>query len=255
MIGQNKLKSLIRALTYSTFPNVVLLVGEEGSGKHTLIKEEIQPILNIESKNITDSISYEGIGEIYLSPIPYLYTIEIDFLSTKKFNVLLKFLEEPPENCKIILLASTLATIIPTLLNRCQIWVMEPYSDEELLNFTNNKTALIYMHTPGKLLNTSFINDLPAMIELSKNIILKYKNVTLSNLLSVSSRIDWDKTDSSKFNAKLFNDIFIFESAELFKSRHINEVQYNIVHEYVNNLVIKRNNFERCLVQLKFYGY
>ena len=56
MIGQNKLKSLIRALTYSTFPNVVLLVGEEGSGKHTLIKEEIQPILNIESKNITDSI-------------------------------------------------------------------------------------------------------------------------------------------------------------------------------------------------------
>ena len=251
MIGQSRLKSLINSFDFDSFPNVVLLVGEEGSGKRTLVKEVIQPTLCLDTKDITSEITYEGIGSIYLTPIPFIYIIDMDNLSEKKYNVLLKFLEEPPLNCKIVLLSSNSSRIIPTILNRCQVWNLDKYTDEELLNFTSDKSLIDYIRFPGKLLNCGNIQNI---VDLSRNILLKCKLVTLNSLLAVSSKIKWNKSDENKIDPSIFCDIFIHEAANLFKNKKISVILFNIVNRFVNSSV-SQSSFENCLVELKFNEY
>ncbi len=55
-----------------------------------------------------------------------------DALSPQAANALLKILEEPPENSFVLLLASQLAAVLPTLRSRSQVLRFQPLSSEEL---------------------------------------------------------------------------------------------------------------------------
>lgn len=254
MVGQHKLKSLVDSIELDKFPHVVLLVGDAGAGKRTFIKDKIEPKLGLSCVDITSSITFEGIENIYLSPIPSLNTINLDLLSDKKLNVLLKFLEEPPELAYIILLSTNINNIIPTVLNRCQVWRLEEYSYDDLSKFTDKKELINFIRTPGLLLKYSSDNSINDIAELSKNLLLKCDNATFSNLLSVSSKFNWSKSDDSKYDLDVFCKIFIFTAAQLFKNKLISVVKFNIVKEFVNGEV-SQFYFDKCLTNLKFYGH
>lgn len=248
MIGQNRLKSLISSFDFNSFPDVILLVGEEGSGKKTLINDVIKEQFKLDVKDITDDVSYEGIGAIYLAPAPFIYTIDADKLSEKKYNVLLKFLEEPPLNCRIILTTSNISKIVQSVLSRCQIWYLDNYSTDELLNFTKDTSLIKYIKTPGKLIQCKHIDDI---VELSRDILLKNKQVTLGGLLSVSSRIKWTKLDDNKIDISIFCNVLIHEALDCFKNKRLSASQYTLVNQFVNSNDINKDLFESFLVRLK----
>ena len=256
MGGQDRLKKLVSNISIDKFPNVVLLVGEEGCGKHTFVEEIIKPILNLDSKDITNNLSYEGIGDIYLSPIPYIYIIDFTKLKNKKLDFILKFLEDSPYNSYIFLLSTNIQDIIPTILGRCQVWKFDSYSEKELENFVSgdNLKYIKYFNTPGKLLTISNYNDIDKIYTLCYNILTKYKNATLSNLIMISNRLDWDNKDTSKLNVSIFYDFLARISVDLFKSSTINGLQYKLINNFLNKPHNKRL-FEKFLVELKSYGY
>ena len=124
--GQDKLIQKIYNLNLDTFPRTLMLLGEEGSGKHSIVSI-ISDHLNLPIDDITESISLEKLNEIELRIEPHIYILSVNSISLKEENTILKFLEEPLKNSFIILLANGKDGLLPTILNRCQVWPLEKY--------------------------------------------------------------------------------------------------------------------------------
>ena len=65
MIGQNKIKNLIETSSLDNFPNSLILLGEKGSGKHTIC-DLISDKLNLQIIDISEKLTQEMIDEIAL---------------------------------------------------------------------------------------------------------------------------------------------------------------------------------------------
>lgn len=256
MIGQNKLKSILECYTSDTFPHSLLLVGENGCGKHTFINEYIIPKLdNIISRDITKSISLDMILQISINPEPTLYLIDIDNLSEKQQNVILKLVEEPYSQIYLVLISQNLVSVLPTIQNRCMVWTFEPYTKEELANFTSNLDLINWIKSPGKLLLN---NDLKIseVRELCAKLLTSVKKISLSNLFTVTDRIDWNNK-SSKLNCDIFCQVLIQTAAELVRDRQISTEVFKLTDKYSNSFLSsisfdKRRIFEKYLLELKY---
>ena len=153
IVGQEKLCKRIDRCTLDTFPRSLMLVGEEGSGKH-LLCEYISKHLGLPIEDITESLSLETINDIYLKVEPYIYTIMVNRISVREENLILKFLEEPLKNSYIILIADTEIGLLPTIVNRCTVFQLQHYKKDVLLGFVNGKSqdVLEVAHTPGMVI-------------------------------------------------------------------------------------------------------
>ena len=255
MIGQSRLKNLVHSFTVESFPKSLLLVGEQGCGKHTFLKEVIQPHLDHIVQDITSTISFELLLNIALNTTPSIYLIDVDLITEKQQNILLKFVEEPPTNANIVLISSSLTNVIPTVQNRCVLWYFDSYSNEELENFTSDLTLLQYIRTPGKLQNTT-ISDVKSIEELCNKLFTQIDKASLSNLLTVSEKISWsDKIEG--YDKDIFYDILLKTCLELFKERKVNIFAYRLTDSYVNEfkskiLFDRKRLFEKYLVELKY---
>lgn len=207
IVGQEKICNLIDKATLDTFPRSLMLVGPRGGGKH-LICEYISSKLDLQSLDITETLTQDSIEEIYERVQPYLYLIRINEISIKEENTILKFLEEPLKNSYIILTAETDIGILPTILNRCQIWYLQNYKKEFLKSFitSNDDTYILEIATtPGQvkeLQQCSFSE----MISLADKMIDKISIATIPNTLTLSNRLAF-KNEKDKFNTNLFIEV------------------------------------------------
>ena len=151
---QDQLLSHIDSMTPATFPRSVMFIGENGCGKHTLCTY-LSNKFNIQLFDITDKISLELITEIALQGTEGFYLINLTDITIKEQNVILKFLEEPPASAYIIVLAEYANQVIPTVMNRCEVYEFGKYTPEQLQTFLddNSKVDIIrYCTTPGDVL-------------------------------------------------------------------------------------------------------
>ena len=200
VIGQEYICSKIESTTVDSFPRTLMLIGEYGSGKH-LIAEEIKNHLSMPIRDLTDELSLEIIDEIYTRSDPYLYIIDIDSISVKEQNMILKFIEEPLKNSYILILTEAGSNVLPTIFNRCQQWRLAAYSIDYLRTFTDNPDILRLAKTPGQILD--FINtDFEALFELSNKIVEKVGSANLPNVLTITTKIT-TKDEKGKIPAKL----------------------------------------------------
>lgn len=230
MIGQQNLLKKLNSYTIDTFPRSLLLIGEKGIGKHTLVSYINENIIKFPLLDITENISDEYISAIYRNPNPYIYLIDLSKLTEKEQNVILKFIEEPLINSFIIILAESRTLILNTVLNRCISFDLEPYTKEELETFlpTKEKSDLLLsiLRTPGKIL-CSKVSDIEAMYNLSENICNNLAKANYANALSIANKINL-KDEYDKFDIEIFFDIL---SLSLF-SHYLNENDINILHMY-----------------------
>ena len=231
MVGQTKIQALLNNLTYKSFPNPLLLIGEDGCGK-TLTSQIIASKLNIELKNISEALTSETIDDIYLCPIPTLYFINTSkFLSGNKVDKieasLLKFLEEPPQNAKLVLSCTDINRLKDTIVNRCRIWTFAPYTIEELKNFTSDETILQVAHTPGQVL--SYIEQSPdKMKELAEKIIKKIHLASPSNVFAICNQLSFEEPiQKETFNIDLFVPVLEYVAAQLYITEE-SDNYYNI---------------------------
>ena len=205
MIGQTKLHNELKSYNIDTLPSTILFLGEKGCGKHTLAKE-LSNKFNLDLIEISNNISLEYIQEIYTKALPAFYLINVDIITERQQNMILKFIEEPIKGSFIILLSSSKASLLNTIINRCVIFTFSPYSKLELEHFIDNKMdiadILNICNTPGQILSTNIkiITDLKS---LCKKIIFMLSKANYSNTLSIAQKINF-KDEFDKFDINMF---------------------------------------------------
>ena len=202
MIGQTNLLKTLSRYNRDTFPRSIILCGEEGSGKHTITNYISQNIIKFEILDITDNISDEYLDQIYRNPNPYIYLIDLNKLTEKSQNIILKFVEEPLNNSFIILLTNTTFNVLNTIINRCVIFNMDNYTDDELKTFIENKEneelILQAVRTPGKILNND-LSNLKDLNDVVDKMVSKLSNASYANTLTIANKINY-KDEYNKFD-------------------------------------------------------
>lgn len=256
MIGQEKILSLIENATLATFPRTLMLVGSKGSGKH-LLCDIIAEKFNLKQLDITDNLTLETIEEINNRVEPYLYIIQGDAISVKEENVILKFLEEPLKNSYIIFLSTASHTVIPTILNRCQIWQLQNYTKEELLQFVDEgeEYLLSIANTPGAIqtLRGQPIQDMSALAD---KMIYKISAASLPNTLTITDKIAF-KSEKGKFDIDVF--MSLLECRMIEAAKKTNESKLYAAYSLLRKLRVdytvphcdKKPLFDKFLIDLR----
>lgn len=261
MIGQQKVLSKLNSLIDNhNLSHTILFEGPWGCGKHTLSKE-IATKLNLDYYDITSTISLELLTQIVLTPLPALYFIDGNEITIKQQNAVLKFLEEPNVNFYIVVACESTSTLLPTVVNRCQKFTFEGYSNEELKQFLtdsdNAEQILAYATTPGWVIefNNHPIQDVVALCE---KIFLKIDIANFSNILTIPDKIALTKEEiekGEKIPFQIFTLILLKTALKLYKNSSIIYNRYELTQEFCNDCTIsninKRQLLESYLIKLK----
>lgn len=256
MIGQERLINQINKYSAENFPQTLMIVGDKGSGRHTLIKEHIYPLLNKPVVDMSSGVSFDDIVDITLDINPSIYLIDVDNLSERHQNTILKFIEEPINSVNLLLITTSLEKVLSTVRSRCLTWYMDDYSNAELLNFTKDASILEFIRTPGELLRVS-PESIVALKDLCEKILLLNKKASTSNLITVSEKIDWGEKDTSLYSVELFYEVMMKVCLNLFVGQKLTWFKYKLTNECINlmrsNIQFDRKRiFEKYLIELKY---
>lgn len=248
IIGQDNLIKLLDKFTLDTCPRTILLEGSKGSGRH-LISKYIANTLNIDVVDISKELTLEVITNAILSVEPCLYVIDTAGISVKNQNVILKFLEEPTKNCIIVLITENKSMLLDTVINRCYVLTLQPYSKEMLSHFTNNEDVLAYATTPGEVVDLESA-QFDEYKRISNLIITSIHKASLSNTLSLSEKIKDNNMD-----LKLFLKVYLKTIVDFVK---INPSEkyiklYSLTNELIKKLAYSANQtrlFDKYLIEL-----
>ena len=224
MIGQkNLLKQIPDSL--DRLPHTILIEGIKGSGRHSLVNEignkfGIQPI-NLENEGLT------FLDNLILSGVVSFCYFDITNMSIKEQNEILKFLEEPSNNCYYFLLCENSSQVLPTVLNRCQRLEMEPYTREQLKTFYDeyimfnefqytNDRVLEIAKTPGDIISLldSNVDEVTSLVE---NIINNIGNANFSNVLVLVDKIKEFNETKGVVDFETFLKVFFYTIREKIK--------------------------------------
>lgn len=247
MIGQKNLLNKLNNYTLDTFPHSTLILGEEGSGKH-LICSYIKDLLKLPLLDITENISDEYINTIYRNPNPTIYMVDLEKMTEKEQNILLKFIEEPLKTAFIILLCENRNALLDTVYNRCVIFEMDLYTKDELSNFVSSsedkELILAVLRTPGKILNTN-LSNIRAIYDICDKMVDKLNIANFSNTLTIKDKINY-KDEYNKFDINVFFDMLIYNLYNKYLTE--NNIKfykmYLLTMEYRKRLIDKRINKE-----------
>lgn len=256
IVGQDKLLNIINSCSLDTLPRTIMLLGSEGSGKKT-ISRYISSKFHLILSDITDDLTLETIEEIMMRVEPHLYIIRANEISVKEQNVILKFLEEPLKNSYILMLCERTEGLLPTIVNRCQMWALQNYSRETLKSFLTvaDERILDIVDTPGLIISLQS-HDFNGMIELADKIVDKIAVASIPNTLTLSNKLAF-KNEKDKFDVNLFMRILSSRISEAWKS--ISNIKLITAHNLTSELqhklnisnVDKKSLFEKYLIDLR----
>ena len=245
--GQPKLVERVQGLTFDTMPQSLLLMGPRGCGKHTVCSLIAQQ-LGMSIVELTEKLDDQFIAELYQRAVPTIYLVVANQLSSRAQSSLLKIVEEPVSGAFFIILSESAADILPTLSNRCQQWVFEPYVKELLSSFTDGTQPLVLeiAQTPGQVLEMQQ-HPLEQMAQLANNIIEKIGTASPSNTLCISDKLAF-KSEKDKFEPSLFISVLRHQLVQ-----HIIEDRnptYPLMYQQLKAYLTKKNLF---IVQQKAF--
>ena len=253
-ISQSHIFNYIDKKARDTFPRSLLVIGESGCGKSIVINY-IAEHLHLPLLDITDQLSFDFIMSLYEKPEPYFYFIDGNKLSIKDQNMLLKFIEEPLKNAFICIELQSANQVLPTIYNRCQKIIFNPYSKAELERFTQDPLILQVAKTPGQIIKLTESNQLPELLELSNKIIDKIGSANISNVLTISDKLAF-KQEKDKLNVDLFSNILVNQLNNRIKTNSNSKLfsLYQLVREW--NIkrkaptIVQNFLFEQYLVKM-----
>jgi len=210
MIGQERFKNYLSLWTNP--PQFIILQGEIGSGRSTII-EEIKNKFKFDC--ITCGTSVDEVREIIdlarqlAHPTFYIF-YNGDKLSLSAKNALLKIVEEPPRNAYFIMRIEN--ALLDTLRNRAFYYTIENYKANELKDFfkQNNKEELFSKYGTickniGQI-KTFLQSPYEDIISYCETIIQMISQVAQGNIFNITNKLNL-KEDLTKWDVTTFINI------------------------------------------------
>ena len=250
IIGQARLLSKINTYhNMGRLPKTLMLIGPVGCGKHAIARY-VSEKFELNYIEINENISNLELEDYLHSTINTLYVINLNKFSEKQQNQFLKFIEEPSKSVYVMLIATSEAGVLNTILNRCIKHTLDPYSKEEVEQITNssvNELAFQIFRTPGKLLN---ITDMSCqnIIDLANNLLQYIDKAAYANTLVISTKINY-KDLYNKIDFNLFLDAVEHLAFEDYKNNNKEHslTAYKITNQF-KHLATKQNLIKETLM-------
>lgn len=194
--------------------------------------------LRLESTDITDSISYEYLNDLYLRTDGYIYVVDLDKLTVNKQNVILKFVEECPALSYVILLTKFKTKVLPTILTRCVEFELHKYSKADIKDYTDslgiNDQLLIDISYSFDDVDRFRDFDLKYLNNLCRNIGESIGKATLPNTMIIPKKyLYFKEREQGKFNLEVFVRMLQYSLGNLFMSNN-SQVVYYLYREVVD---------------------
>lgn len=215
MIGQRELiKKIHGQIERDKFPRFAILIGENGSGKHTMIWD-IATTLGCAVAfvgNKADEVR-EVIENAYRVELPIIYAItDCDNMSSASANALLKVTEEPPKNARFILTCENLDNLLPTIKSRGVTYMMEPYSYDDKCDYIATLDKQYPDDVVDFVLDTaSNIGEIKQLLSYDTKAFSDYVKLVIDNIAEVSGSNAFKiadkialKDEDDKYDLRLF---------------------------------------------------
>lgn len=210
MVGQSEISAEVASFTQETTPHTMLLLGPGGCGKH-MVAKMVADRLGLPMRDITDSVGYDLISDIQVSTEPCLYLVCLDGVGDRVQNALLKFAEEPTVYSYVVLLASSDAGVLDTVMNRCYVMRFKPYTKEELSKFSDDEALVSYCSTPGQV--KSACCNIKDIEKLCSGMADKMARARFDNALSIADRMNY-KDEYDKWDVDIFMSVLLTKLSE-----------------------------------------
>ena len=222
LIGQKKLINDISTLVNNgVFPKFSIIVGGEGSGKRTLIKEYISKPLGMQiipfGTGIDDVRKIIELSYEQDKPICYVCA-NADDMSIGAKNALLKITEEPPKNAYFVLSLCSLSGTLETIKSRATIFTLDDYSLDELIEYRKfkkysdryDKTVIKDACTTTGEIDQLFKMDVQKFYDYAKLVAFSIQIPTSGNIFIIPKFLKLTSS-SSGTNTEGFEPILLFK--------------------------------------------
>ena len=221
LVGQSKLlKGFTQSLQTGTMPQFIILEGVNGSGRTTMaewIAEQLGAFVYTLEELKVDAIR-DVIADAQNLSMKTVYIIQNgQDMTAQAENALLKLAEEPPKNCYIIMTVDNRASVLPTIQSRGKVYKMQPYSTDELMEFTKDIRLIKICEVPGKILN--FVDsDMEALFKFADKVLEKLGDVSVMNLLAIPNYLNVDGKNQDRYDLEMFFDVLVYRINARIKS-------------------------------------
>src|SRR5690606_15857339 len=156
LVGQEVISNMLSEA--ETFPQFMIFEGPKGQGKKFLALSlrnrfpmYVIPELKVDNvrEMIEDSLTLSE-KKVYLIP-------DADDMTVQAQNALLKFCEEPSPNVIILMTVQHIDNVLSTIKSRAKVYRLQPYTKEQLSEFTKDESLLAVCENPGQILRAEAI--------------------------------------------------------------------------------------------------
>lgn len=122
-----------------------------------------------------------------------------DRMNTSAANAFLKTLEEPPDDTILIMIASNMSALLPTIISRCQVVRFRPISHDGMVSLIKKMkgvsgdeaetAAALSKGSPGAALSDSLEEDQKTR-ELAVNLLANARTMSVAQIYSFANRLD-----------------------------------------------------------------
>jgi len=241
MIGQKRLQSQIGEILQSgKFPRFSIFIGEEGSGRKTIINQMLSELGDIQECEISAEEIRNVIEQAYTTITPTVFLIpNADTMSVSAENALLKVTEEPPNNAYFVMTLINADNTLPTIRSRATLFYMDSYTSDEILDYyhrsisgEDDEIISRYCLVPQDVDKVCAYNiqEFQSFVQLTIDNIEK---VSGANSFKIGSRINLG-SDDKKYDLSLFWKAFRSECLKRMPTDPLKYVKgINITSKYL----------------------
>lgn len=226
IIGQDKvLEQIDKWKQQNRFPRFTIINGLKGSGKKMLARHlaDTMEAIPVECGIKVDELR-SIIAMSYKQSEPVAYIIpDADRMSIAAKNSLLKVTEEPPRQAYFIMTIEELNNTLPTITSRGTVLSMQPYTNEQILEYTMESGLDIpdsdwrlvseICSTPGEV-NELAQYDISEFYEYICKVLDNIGKVNGANAFKIGTKINFKDSDedAAGWNVQLFLRAIITEA-------------------------------------------
>lgn len=268
MIGQvNLQKTFTDLIEQGKLPKSMIICGRKGSGKKT-ISEFIGKKMGVNVAKLPDckvDTLRTLIEDAYSLTETTIYVVpNLDNASVNARNILLKVIEEPPTSVYFIITCSNIENILDTIKSRCQIYYLDNYTPNEIVEYCNAEYNLDSEDVEVVRNICTTFRDVDILVSYNIKEFVSYvdlvikniEKVQLSNSFKIGNKLSFKK-DDGLYNLELFFRIFSNRLLQMYRDDQ--KVKYlegmTITGFYLNRLSLvsinKQMVFDTWLMEIR----